>query len=171
MVESHKVYKPIENIKGVKIPDPVPPIATIEKGSSLYEFLILRGSLVLASNTATGAGVNPTIYTVPEGYVFFLVSASIGAGLNTDWSADYSWYVYLRSRPFGTPTNILATKINTLAGTQQPHISNMTLSPTIPLAFIEGSIFYVYQQGSQITTEATIQGYLIEKKEIPQFLN
>lgn len=167
-ITSYKAFKPTDKVIAIKAAPTQVPIQT--KINNLYEYLMLRGNLIILDRTNTGSGVNPDIYEVPKDYVFFLVSANMSVGMNTTFPGSQCWYSYLRYQPSGAGTAILAVRYINLDNAWSTHVVNAQLTPTIPLAFAAGSNFYVYQQSSTITTEVCIQGYLIKSNEIPQFL-
>jgi hypothetical protein len=148
-------------------PNDYPPLAVPQyKTTSLNDFLTLRGEMIRLSIVATGAGVND-IYTVPDGYTLFIVSASIASVINSAGGPTL-YFVYLRSQNSGSNSAILAYHIYRQADTAVFNNLSQTLSPVIPLKYNEKSNLYLYQQASFITTDATIQGYLIKNEEIPQ---
>jgi len=160
-------YKPSEDYKDVSYPE-VPVTPQIVRNYSLNEILALKGNLLILQSTNVDAGVNPTFYTVPVGYVFFIVSGSMNSTQNHLWAAgDARWFVYLNIVGNGTK-RVMAHGFNAKNNVWSEGNTNSSLSPTIPLAIQGGSYFYVYQQASLITTEVCLQGYLIENKEIPQ---
>lgn len=131
---------------------------------SLQDLLILKGSLIFKQSANTASGVNPTLYTVPADYVFFLTSASLHTTNNLVNVADTLAWVKLNisgdtliSYPHWDWTGLF-------------YSSSSILSPALPLPFAAGKTFYVYQQTSRFTTHLCIQGYEIKMADLLQYL-
>jgi hypothetical protein len=161
-------FKPFDTINGSST---LPQVPQLIKSSSLNDFLALRGELIQVFSENALAGVNATLYQVPEDYIFFITSANMSSGQNAIWGADVSWSIYLYVHYYsgvGGAKAILVNRINAQNGVFNPNTISNSMNPVIPLAITSGAKIYIYQQASLINTSVAVQGYLIKKSDLPQ---
>lgn len=168
-------YTPIGDLKSSVPTATSPAIPIIVKSNTLLDYVALKGLLIIANRTNVGSGVNPAIYTVPAGYVFFLIGASSSVADNTTIIGPNMFFSRLTATngPAGGGGGsyvILEVLHHSPHNAMNQNSDHLSYSPSIPLIFTEDTTFYVYQQSSTITTAVCIQGYLCKKTDIPQII-
>lgn len=141
------VYTPINKAVGTNVPDAKEP---------LLMTLLKQGEFIHKSAQANGNNDYEPIYEVPEGYVFFLLTASLAVRnlsansvrsfINIDRSGEIL-YVTLPYSSFGAADVF--------------HAGTNTISPSIPLLMTAGNAIEVFNQDVASVTYASITGYIL----------
>ena len=128
---------------------------------SYFEWLIMRGILILKNANATQTGA--LMYTVPKDKFFFLISLSINSE-NVANTGSFESAIAVDEKAFSISTSTTLIRISATA-TVTENNANQSMSFPIPLKFIEGFKFYAYDNPSADgNSECCIQGYEISKE-------
>jgi hypothetical protein len=142
------VYTPLNEGK--------PEIYPIVKPKIRWEDLILLyGTRICASETSTGANETKEVYAVPEGKVFFLLTANLSVGNNA--AVRKSGRIFIR-RPGESTTN--TRTMMTISAMPQGQ-NGTSISPVVPLLVVYGEKVALFNDDALVNTAGQVCGYEI----------
>ena len=136
------VYKPITESTGQDV-------VQARTKIPLSNLMILYGVRVSVVGNATGTAGKTTVYTVPAGKIFLLLSAHLSAG---NPGAGVFWSSLGVSEVPRVATDLLRIAFEGSTGEVQ-------ISPAVPLLFRPGESFIVYNVNSASETVGGVVGY------------
>jgi len=160
-----KVYTPTS--KYSKIQD-----TKIEK-QSLITGLMFYGTRITRwwQATSTGGTDSTTIYTVPEGKTFFLMSAYLNVSIPTTENRNGTGWI-TAATPVTTSTGrILYLSVSSLATADGGAMSRNSLSIAynIPIRYVSGEVFQVSAFANNTSASGGIAGYEIDNTLLQNF--
>jgi hypothetical protein len=154
-------YFPLHSGDSIKITDGIDTLAISALGaasiSDFGTYLLDNAVLVIESDVTANAGTN-TLYTVPAGKTFYLVSCSMSANaLATNTAVGRN---FLQTDATGAAKNIMEISTAGSAGGSNPSTSN-SQSFYPPLKIPTGKVLNSVKDANMYRTSTTIIGYVI----------
>lgn len=119
------------------------------------DLILLYGKRITVSNTAPGDDETADIYTVPEGKVFFLLSAHLGIeGAGTVKRTGKMWI-----RFSGESSTSLRSMITVGAAVNGQNFAVM--NPCVPILVFYGERISIFNEDPAFTTIGQVVGYEI----------
>ena len=120
------------------------------------DLILLYGTRISASNTSPGDDEYVNIYIVPEGKVFFMLSAHLTVANNS--TVRRAGKIFIR-RPGETDTS---TRCMMIINTMPQGQSSTSINPTVPILVLYGESVGIFNEDPLVTTMGQVVGYEIE---------
>ena len=159
---SDTIYKPPFVASPVQNP--------IQPERRVVEWLLLRyGTRIIGANWTSVASDSQTVYTVPDGKEFYLLSAQISVCQfysTTQRNSGRMIIILPGSSPSNTNSILYADFVANLAAA-----TTASFSPCIPLKLLQGERIDIYNNNAAGSTTGSIVGYEIDSQLIASLLD
>lgn|SRR4030043_836121 len=152
-MESFKAFKPLETPPKIYAGGITPP----KFYPSLYEWLNYKGISIIKYAIGSAG-----IYTIPEGYTFFLTNACVSSASYANSNSGMSAYIKIDNAYFLACTASTGVAPSTSS-------ANQAFNLTIPLKINERSVISLVQSAACNYSYASIVGFLVKNSDLVSF--